>query len=117
MLILLPYYMIRSLLLTEVIELTAAFLIGVRNKIDYINIIFVNIMTNPVVVVSAFLINYYYGLDVRNIALIFLEFSAFFSEGLIYKKHLEFKKINPFSLSIILNAFSFFSGEIINKIL
>jgi hypothetical protein len=46
-----------------------------------------------------------------------LELFAFLVEGFIYKQTLSFKKINPFILSLILNAVSYSSGLLINKII
>lgn len=106
-----------SLTLTIIIELVCALLIGIRNKKDIINVILVNILTNPLVVSISFLINLRYGLMPKRIAMIFLELFAFASEGFIYNKCLEFKKYNGFLLSFILNFISYFLGIIINCII
>ena len=105
------------LIITIISELVMAFFLGVRNKKDFLNIVLVNILTNPLVVSFPFFLNVSYGLFYRNIALIILEILAFFLEGIIYQKYLNFIKINPFVLSFILNGFSYAFGEIINYFL
>jgi hypothetical protein len=58
-----------------------------------------------------------HGMTGYETSLIFLELFAFLSEAIIYKFALSDKKINPFTLSLLLNAASFGLGEIINIIL
>lgn len=112
----LPYYIVRCLVLTLLFELSAAAVCGVRNKKDLLNVGLANVMTNPPLVVSVFLINYFFGLKARLIAVIILEISAFASEGFVYSKTLSYKKLNPWVLSLILNGFSYLSGLVINYI-
>ena len=110
----LPYYMVRALFLTIIIELFVALLLKVREKKDILNIVLVNILTNPIVVSVSVFFNYRYGLMGRKISLIVLELTAYFVEGFIYYKYLKYRKINPFLLSIILNLSSYLIGEVIN---
>lgn len=107
-----PIYMLKALVTTILLELVLALILGIRSKKDILNIILVNVMTNPIVVSVSIAILFYFGLKIRNISLIFLELFAVLSEGFIYK-NLEYKKINPFILSLILNACSFFIGLLI----
>ena len=109
-----PYYMARAVILTVIIESCVSFFIGIRNKKDFLNIILVNIMTNPLVNSITIFFNFYFGIFSRNISLVILEIFAFLSEGFIYKKYLKFDKLNPYVLSLILNMSSYFIGEIIN---
>ena len=81
-----PLIMIRCLLCTIFIELAFAFIVGIRNKKDFINVILVNCITNPIVVIVPLYFNLKYGLYERRIALIVLELLTLFTEGLIYKK-------------------------------
>ena len=113
----LPKIMIKCLLLTIILELVVAFVIGIKNKKDIINVILVNIITNPLVVTIPVYFNIKYGLLERNIMLFVLEILTVITEGYIYKRVLDYKKLNPFILSIILNLSSYFIGEIINYIL
>ena len=109
-----PFYMARALILTILIETIVAFIIGLRKK-DLINVILVNIMTNPLVFIVPLYINIRYGLFERNIALFIFEMFALFSEGFVYSKYLKYKKINPYVISLILNLSSYLIGVIINN--
>ena len=111
----LPVIMIKCLLITIVIEIIVALLLKIKDKKDILNIILVNIVTNPLVVSVPVLFNVVYGLFERNICLLILEIFAVLLEGIIYKKYLNFKKINPFILSMLLNLSSYLVGEIINN--
>jgi len=109
-----PYYIARSLILTIIIEVSIAFLIGIRKKKDILNVILVNMITNPVVNIIPICLNVYVSLYARNISLIILEIIVLFLEGIIYKFVLEYKKINWLLISLILNAASFGIGEVLN---
>lgn len=111
----LPYVMARCLILTVLIETLIAFILGYRKK-DLINVILVNVMTNPIVVMIPVYFNVKYGIVERNIALGILEIVTLFVEGFIYYKFLERRKINPFLLSLILNFSSYIAGVIINSL-
>lgn len=113
----LPIMMVRCLILTIIFELFLAMILGVRNKKDIINVILVNILTNPIVVSVSTYINLRYGIFPRGISLIFLEIFAVIAEGFIYKKYLKYNKINGIMLSFILNLFSYSIGCIINYII
>lgn len=113
----LPIVMIRCLIITIVIEVIIAIIIGIHNKKDIFNVILVNIVTNPLVVSISVYFNYRYGLTPRNICLIFFEIFALLFEGFIYDKYLTYKKMNGFLVSIILNGSSYFIGELINYIM
>lgn len=112
-----PAIMIRCLVCTVIIECIIAFIIGIRNKKDFLNVILVNCITNPIVVTVPLYFNIRYGIIERRVALLILEILTIICEGFIYKKILKFKKINPYIISIVLNAGSYFIGEIINKII
>ena len=109
-------YMIICLFMTILIETLIALIIGIRNKKDFINIILVNFMTNPLVVSIPVYFNIVYNANYRNISYIILEVFAFVTEGFVYKRTLNFKKINPYLVSFILNIVSLVCGEIIGRI-
>ena len=113
----LPKIMLISLSCTIVIELIFALVIGVKSKRDFLNIVLVNLLTNPIVVSVPYFLNIRYGLLERNIALASLELLTFVTEGIIYKKYLEYKKINSFILSFMFNLASYFIGNIINLLI
>lgn len=110
----LPLLLIRCLLLTIIIELIIALILGIRDKKDIINVILVNVITNPIVVMSQTLLYIKFGYNIEMIGIAILEVLVVLVEGLIYKKVLNYKKINPILLSLILNALSFLIGELIN---
>ena len=110
-----PYYIIRALILTIVIETIIGFIIGIRNKKDILNVILVNMITNPFVTIVPITLNIYVSVQARTTALYILEVVVLFTEGLIYKKVLNYKKINWLLISFILNFASFSIGEIINR--
>ena len=113
----LPQIIIRCLLTTIAVELIIALLLGIKNKVDLINIILVNILTNPVVVVIPMYFNLQYGLVGRNICLYILEILAVIVEGFIYFKYFDYKKINPFLISLILNVCSYLVGVASNYLI
>ena len=112
----LPFIMIRCLVLTILFEVVIALGVGVRKKLDLVNIILVNVLTNPIVVTIPVYFNVRYSVEARHISLLILEILAVFTEGFIYKKYLNYKKINPFIISLILNGVSYMSGVIINHL-
>ena len=107
---LLPYYIIERLLITIVTELIFSFIFRVKNLKDYLNILLVNMLTNPIVVIISFLVNLQFGIIPRHIVLLILEILTIITEGIIYHKYLKYRKINPFLLSFILNCGSYFMG-------
>lgn len=105
------------LISTIIIELFISILLKVKNKKDLLNIILVNIMTNPIVVVIPYVVYLYYGIIYRHVTLLILEILTIFFEGFTYKKVLKYNKINCYILSIILNISSYLIGLIISKII
>ena len=112
----LPLIMLICLSSTIVIELIMSLLLGMRNKKDILNVILVNIMTNPLIV-SILMYITYNRLFNTTISIIILEILVVLTEGFTYKKVLTFDKINPYVLSLILNISSYFIGELLNNII
>lgn len=112
----LPLIMLICLSSTIVIELIMSLLLGIRNKKDILNVILVNIMTNPLVV-SILMYITYNRLFNTTISIIILETLVILTEGFTYKKVLTFDKINPYVLSLILNISSYFIGRVLNNII
>ena len=110
----LPIIMLISLVLTIVIEVIAGLLLRVRGWKNITHIILVNIITNPILVS----VTHYTGLMfedyIKYIALAVLELLAIISEGIIYKKYLQYDKLNPFVLSFFLNFSSFAIVNMLN---
>lgn len=109
----LPINMLICLSLTIFIEIITAYCLKVRKCKDFINIILVNFITNPLVVTIPFYCNIYHGITARNIILVILEIVAILVEGFVYKKYLNFDKINPYIISLILNLISYTVGKFI----
>lgn len=112
----LPLIMLICLSSTIMIELITSLLLGIRNKKDILNVILVNIMTNPLVV-SILMYITYNRLFNTTISIIILEILVILTEGFTYKKVLTFDKINPYVLSLILNISSYFIGRLLNNII
>lgn len=112
----LPLIMLICLSSTIVIELIMSLLLGIRNKKDILNVILVNIMTNPLVVSILMYITYNRLFNI-TISIIILEILVVLTEGFTYKKVLTFDKINPYVLSLILNISSYFIGGLLNNII
>lgn len=110
----LPIIMFKCLMYTIIIEVIVSIILGIRERKDFINIILVNIMTNPLVTSIPVFMNIRFGILERNISLLILEVFAILSEGFVYSKYLKLKKIKPYILSIILNGASYFIGGFIN---
>lgn len=98
-----------SLLLTLIVELLLALLLGVRKPRDFLLIFLVNLVTNPLIGIS---LDVYYSLvsmpPVWLIAL--LEIGVVVGEWALYRGRLEYQKLPPFGVSLILNAASYLTG-------
>lgn len=106
----LPKYMIICLTLTIIIEVLIACILKIKKK-DLIIVVLVNILTNPLLVSITTTINFLYKSKI--IITIILEVLAVFIEGYIYKNNLDYKNINPYCLSLVLNFISYIVGVII----
>lgn len=113
-----PLYviMIMCLIVTIFTEVLIASILKTKNKKDFLNIMLVNTLTNPLVVTIPFYLNIKYGIMYRNIVLYIMEILVVFVEGYIYQKYLTNKKINPYLFSLILNISSYIGGLIVNYI-
>lgn len=102
-------------LLTIVIELAVAILFGFRKKIEIITIIFVNLLTNPVL--NYFLwVNDYFSFFKSNLLLtLFLEVVVVFVEWKLLMYILQEKSNKLFRLSLAMNFCSYIAGVLIFK--
>ena len=107
-----PRIMLICLISTIIIELFPAYLLNVRRFKDLINVVLVNMITNPLVVIVPIIVGYRFNQTYHDIGLVFLEILAVLTEGFFYKKYISYKKINPFVLSFVLNVLSYFIGSI-----
>ena len=100
-----------SLILTILLEVGFFFLSGKRHKKDLLLVIMVNIFTNPVVVMSYWLVVTFTSLN-ATLAIIPLEIFAIVAEGRYYKKYGHNFK-HPYIFSAMANLFSFGTGMLI----
>lgn len=109
--------LIISMALTVVVEVTLSLLIGLRGEKNIETVIWINCITNPIIVsITNLTYMLSQNLFVRNIVLAILEIIVIFVEGLLFKKFLKNLKIKPDVYSIYLNALSFGIGLIVNFI-
>lgn len=109
----LPWYMLQCLVITIVAECTLATVFKFKIK-DLIIVLLVNVLTNPLLVSITFSVGIFYGNVPRSITTLIMEILAVLCEGVIYKKVLIERKINPYLLSLILNLSSYLTSGLIN---
>ena len=102
------------LLLTVVMEESAALVVGVRKGFDLAVILFTNTLTNPIAVFSDMSLQAYTSIP-RPVYVVIIELAVFITEALIYKKLLFTKKPSPLVLSLILNGVSFVAGMLVSE--
>ncbi len=109
--------MLWSLLLTIIIELLLALLIGIRKNNDILNIIIINCITNPIINYIMMVIVYLFSNSaIVYLCLFFFEIIVMYVEYKFYRNKLKFRKIDPLLLSALLNFSSLILGFIINNI-
>ena len=102
---------------TLAIEIPLALALGVRGKKNVWAVFEVNVMTNPIVVTILFLLvrTQLCMPAIRGI-LFLMECVVVLVEGMLYKRRLTETPMNPFKLSLILNAVSYGTGVILELI-
>jgi len=104
-----------SLGLTVAIEAGFFLLIGKRDKKDLLLLVLVNVLTNPIVVLSFWLVSSYTNWNIL-IALVLLEAFAVLTEGFYYKKYGNVFP-RPFLFALFANVVSFGAGALIQFLL
>ncbi len=104
-----------SLLLTLVLEVSFVYLCRIRDKKDIILLIMVNILTNPLVVMSYYIAVHYGNMN-RIAVVIVLELLAILTEGYYYRTYGRTFK-HPFVFAVGANLFSFCIGQALNILL
>ena len=107
------FALIFSALLTLVLETVFFFLTGKRDKKDLLLIILVNLLTNPIVVLTYWMLTNYMNSNEILVKTI-LEISAVLIEGYYYKKYGR-NFHHPYVWSASANAFSFGMGILIQQ--
>ncbi|MCL1823607.1 MAG: hypothetical protein FWG44_05335 [Oscillospiraceae bacterium] len=108
--------LIISLTLTLFLETGFYLIVYIKkyNLKDLLLVVLVNIITNPVVVLTYWLMTRYTGFN-PVIVIIPLEISAVLTEGYYYKRYGQFFK-KPFLFSLAANGFSYATGLFIQFI-
>ncbi|MBO4399721.1 MAG: hypothetical protein J5795_06275 [Lachnospiraceae bacterium] len=100
-----------NLVATLIIEVPLAILLGVRNRKDIGLVFWLNCLTNPVLVTILYLLTLTsLGDPVVNGILFLSEIVVVVTEGMVYRRYLQRKPMNPFLLSFLLNAVSCGAG-------
>lgn len=104
-----------SLALTIILEVLVFLFLTRRKRKDLLLLILANVITNPIVVLSFWLISLYTSWNV-NIPLVPLEAFAVLAEGYIYKKYGDgFRR--PYLFAFAANMFSFWLGVLIEHLI
>lgn len=121
------YYILKNLILTEIIEIFFSFILGIRNINNYKIIILMNIITNVTLSFITYILFSFVNINFY-IYLIIIETIVILTEKIILQKYFDFdiEKIflinkiktnnyKSFCLSLILNFSSIIFGNIISK--
>ena len=102
-----------SLGMTLVFELAYALLWGIRGTREFIPVVLVNVLTNPIVVFVYYFV-WFRRLPVsRGLVTLLMEAWAVVTEALLYRKYSPAIR-RPWLFSLSANAVSFAAGELIN---
>ena len=104
-----------SLALTLLVELDAALVYGVRSRYDLLVTCLVNVITNPLAVMSYLLLTRFTSLGPWAVKLP-IEVLVLLSETLLFRKFAETVK-KPLLYAAVLNIVSFSVGEVINHLI
>jgi len=107
---------LKPLLLTVLFEGIAACIMGYRSVREQLYILFINAVTNPLLVYFSFLLMYHIGIEKGNLIIyLLLEPLVILTEYLYYRK--VFPGRNCFLLSLILNLISIVGGVLCQRVL
>ncbi len=104
-----------SLLLTLLLEEGLALFVGVRDKKDIVLIALVNVLTNPLVVMSYYLAVHYSHVN-RIVVAFILEVTAVLTEGYYYRTYGK-TLCRPLLFAFCANLFSYSIGQLLNILL
>ena len=106
-----------SLILTVIIELVFTILKNIKDGDSLFTIIWINCLTNPIVVYLTNISLLLNNTLITNLILLFMEIIVVFAEGYLFKKNLKEMKINSYIFSLYLNGISFSLGILLSYIL
>ena len=101
--------LIISYLITIIAEVPSGFFWGVRKKADFILLICVNTITNPLVVLLSWYLNTHMVIWDAKLCLFIVELAVVVVEGLLFGKLVR-SISHPFGYSAQANALSFAAG-------
>lgn len=104
-----PLLLAKYLLITLFVEVGLMAVFRYKKR-DLLLSFYVNVLTNPFLVSLSMFLSLYLGHQKGLAALYFLEILAVLTEGFIYNRFLEKRKINGYLLSLILNLCSYLLG-------
>lgn len=108
-------YYLKPLFLTILFEGAAAWILGYRTLSEQLHILFINAVTNPVLVYFSLLLMYHLGVgEATYLIYLFLEPLVILAEYLYYRK--AFSGKNCFLLSVTLNLISILGGLLCQKL-
>lgn len=102
-----------ALFLTIVIELVIALFFGFRKKIEIIAIVFVNLLTNPILNYLLLVNNHFSFFKTNLLIILFLEFVVVLVEWKLLVYALQGKTKKLLLLSLLMNFCSYIAGVII----
>lgn len=106
------YYFL-ALILTLVIELSIAYVLGFRTKKDIIAIIFANLITHPLLCYFLWMNSIFFITPVNYFSIIILEILVVLLESVLLFFALKQKYLNMLKLSFGINIVSFLVGLLI----
>jgi len=108
-----------ALILTQLIELPIAWLLGIRQKQELIALALINVITNLPLNLSLFLLTRFASPSVSGywFTVLLLEVLVIIIEAGLIARFLSRRKINALILSLTINLSSFAVGLIIGRIL
>ncbi|PIR78571.1 MAG: hypothetical protein COU28_00885 [Candidatus Magasanikbacteria bacterium CG10_big_fil_rev_8_21_14_0_10_36_16] len=102
-----------ALFLTMVIELGVALFLGFRKKIEIIAIIFVNLLTNPILNYLLLVNNHFSFFKTNLLIILLLELLVVLAEWKLLLYIIQDKSSKIFKLSFVMNFCSYIVGVII----
>ena len=100
--------------LTILCETGLSLIVKVRNRYDILIVVLAQVATNPLVVAVTSCVGMYCSSTAYYLSVAAAESVAVLAEAVIYRYALDYRKIKPLLLSLILNAFSFSAGLLIS---
>lgn len=108
------YYFL-ALILTLLIELFVAYVLGFKTKKEIISVIFANLITHPLLCYFLWMNSFIFIIPINYFSIIILEISVILLESILLFFALKQKYLNMLKLSFSINTVSFLVGLLIFK--